>query len=124
MVVCLGRALPANLRPKNTGALGHMNIMAAKYAKWRVRVLGPKVVGYSSMARGEAVRAQKSQCVLVPRMPDQLMLGLVSFDSKYSNAASSVAQDFVADSVWELTTPAVHTRPQPGPMGAPPRTWS
>ena len=56
--------MPANMLPKSTEALKSMNITTAKFAKWCVRVLGPKVVDYSFTARGEMpVGGDQGECV-------------------------------------------------------------
>ena len=86
---------------KNTEALKSMNSQTAKFAKWYVRVLDPKVIEYSFTTRGEDVQAQKFQCVLVSHAPEQYMLGLVPFDFKGRSAAQTAAKKFTADSVWE-----------------------
>ena len=98
--------MPAHMLPKNTETLKNMNNTTAKYARWYVRVLDPKVIDYSFLCKGERIPAKKFQCILVSKAPDQYMLGLVPFDFKDRNAATKAAAKFVADSVWELKTPA------------------
>ena len=56
---------------KNTEALKSMNSQPAKYAKWYVKILDPKVIDYSLFSRGENIHAQKFQCVLVSHVPEQ-----------------------------------------------------
>ena len=56
---------------KNTEALKSMNSQTAKFAKWYVKVLDPKIIDYSFRSKGENVRAQKFQCVLVSHLPEQ-----------------------------------------------------
>ena len=75
----MGQALPTTMLPKNTEALKSMNSQTAKYAKWYVRILDPKVVEYKFYAKGEAVQAQKVQCILVSNAPEQHMLGFGAF---------------------------------------------
>ena len=104
---------------KNTEALKSMNSQTAKFAKWYVKILDPKVVDYSFFARGEKIQAQKFQCVLVPHVPQQYMLGVVNFDFNNRNAATTAAEKFTADSVWEITTPAFDTRSKPEFNGCP-----
>ena len=98
---------------KNTEALKSMNSQTAKFAKWCVKVLDPKVIDYSSRAKGEDVRAQKFQCVLVSNVPEQYMLGRVPFDFKDRKAAANAAAKLTPDSVGELTTPAFDARSRP-----------
>ena len=50
---------------KNVETLKNMNASTAKYAKWYVRVVDPKVKEYSFQARAEKFEAQKFECVLV-----------------------------------------------------------
>jgi hypothetical protein len=113
------QALPANMLSKNTEALKSMNSQTAKFAKWYVKILDPKVVDYSFFSRGESIHAQKFQCVLVSHVPEQYMLGFVPFDFKDRNAATKAAQKFTADSDWEITTPAFDTRSKPEFNGSP-----
>ena len=82
-----GQALPADMLSKNTETLKSMNSLTARFAKWYVKILDPKVIDYSFAAKGEKVQAQKFQCVLVPHAPEQHMLGLVPFDFKDRSAA-------------------------------------
>ena len=65
---------------KNTETLKRMNTETAKFAKWYVKVLDPKIIDFSFSSKGEDVKAKKSQCVLVSHAPEQYMLGLVPFD--------------------------------------------
>ena len=77
---------------KNTEALKSMSSQTAKFARWYVRILDPKVVNYTFFAKGESIQAQKFQCVLVSHVPEQYMLGLVNFDFKDRNAATKAAE--------------------------------
>ena len=104
---------------KNTEALKSMNSQTAKYAKWYVKILDPKVIDYPLFSKGENINAQKFQCVLVSHVPEQYMLGLVPFDFRDRNAATKAAEKFTADSVWEITTPAFDTRSKPEFNGCP-----
>ena len=104
---------------KNTESLKRMNSQTAKFAKWYVLVVDPKLIDYSFPSRGETVQAQKFQCVLVSHAPEQYMLGLVPFDFKDRNAAANAAEKFTANSVWEITTPAFDTRSRPEFNGCP-----
>ena len=114
-----GQALPADMLSKNTETLKSMNSQTARFAKWYVKILDPKVIDYSFAAKGEKVQAQKFQCVLVSHAPEQYMLGLVPFDFKDRSAAQTAAKKFTADSVWELTTPAFDARSRPEFNGCP-----
>ncbi len=104
---------------KNVETLKNLNGTTAKFAKWYVRIIDPKIIRYTFMAKGEAIKAQKFQCVLVSKEPEQYMLGLVPFDFKDRNAAVAAAQRFTTDSVWELTTPAFDSRAKPEFNGCP-----
>ena len=46
---------------KNTETLKNMNSTTAKFAKWYVRILDPKIIEYSFSSRGEKIEAQKCQ---------------------------------------------------------------
>lgn len=104
---------------KNVETLKNMNGTTAKYAKWFVRVLDPKVIEYSFQAKGERVEAKKFQCVLVSSDPKQYMMGLVPFDFKDRDAAANAAQKFTADSVWELANPTFDAKSKPEFNGCP-----
>ena len=43
---------------KNTEALKSMHSQTAKFAKWYVKILDPKVGDYSFFSKGEAIHAQ------------------------------------------------------------------
>ena len=103
----------------NVETLKHMNGTTAKYAKWFVRVLDPKVIEYSFQSKGERVAAKKFQCVLVSSDPKQYMMGLVPFDFKDRGAAANAAQKFAANSVWELVNPTFDTKSKPEFNGCP-----
>ena len=104
---------------KNTEPLKNMNSQTAKYAKWYVKAIDPKVIDYSFTAKCENTQAQKFQCVIVSHEPSQYMLGLVPFDFRDRRAATNAASKFTADSVWEVTTPAFDTRSKPEFNGCP-----
>ena len=99
-----------------------MNAATAKYAKWYVRIIDPRVVPYSFMAKNERVQAQKFQCVLVSKDPSQYMLGLVPFDFTNRNAAVDASKRFTANTVWEITTPAFDTKAKQDFIGCPLKT--
>ena len=44
---CRGQAEPADMVSKNTETLKNMNSTTAKFAKWYVRILDPKIIEYS-----------------------------------------------------------------------------
>ncbi len=54
-----GQALPAGMIAKNVETLKNMNSNTAKFAKWYVRILEPKVISYTVASRGETVHAHK-----------------------------------------------------------------
>ena len=83
--------------------LKNVNSLTAKFPKWYVKVLDPKVIDYSFKSKGESIHSQKSQRELVSHEPAQYMLGLAPFDFKDRHA-------FSADSVWEVTTLAFDAR--------------
>ena len=104
---------------KNVETLKNMNSTTAKFAKWYVWVIDPKVIDYTFSAKGEQIQAQKFQCVLVSKEPGQYMLGLVPFDFRNRGAAVAAQQQFKPDSVWELTTPAFDSKSKPEFNGCP-----
>ena len=93
--------MPAEMLDKNVETLKNMNPQTAKYAKWYVRVLDPKVIDYTFTARNEKVEAQKFSCVLVSNAPAQYMLGAVPFSFKTRTAAVEAFRKFTAESVGE-----------------------
>ena len=97
--------MPAEMLDKNVETLKNMNTQTAKYAKWYVRVLDPKVLDYTFTARNEKVEAQKFSCVLVSNAPAQYMLGGVPFNFKNRNAAVEAYRKFTAALVlWAITS--------------------
>ena len=82
---------------KDTEPLKNVNSQTAKFAKWYVEIIDPKVIDYSCMAKGENIQAQKFQCVLVSHESAQCMLGLVPFDFRDRRAATNAAGKFTAD---------------------------
>ncbi len=80
-------------------ALNTMSNSSAKFATWIVRVKDPKIIDYEFKARGETVRAQKFQCVLVSRNPKEYMMGTVPFSFQSRLAAQHASETFAADSV-------------------------
>ena len=54
---------------KSTEPLKNMDSQTAKFAKWYVKVLDPKVIEYSFKSKGESIHSQKSQSELVSREP-------------------------------------------------------
>ena len=65
---------------KNLESLKNMNASTSKFAKWYVRIIGPKVKEYTFQARGEKVNAKKCERVVVSRDPAQYMMGTVPFE--------------------------------------------
>ena len=111
--------MPAEMLDKSVETLKNINTQTAKYAKWYVRVLDPKVIDYTFTARNEKVEAQKFSCVLVSNAPAQYMLGAVPFSFKNRTAAVEAFRKFTADSVWELRTPSFDTRAKSDFIGGP-----
>ena len=89
-----GQALPAMTLSKNVETLKNMNGGTAKYAKWYVRIIDPKIIEYSFIARGQSVQAKKFECILVSKDPSQYMLALVPFEFKDPNAAQKAYEKF------------------------------
>ena len=116
---CRSQALPADMVSKHTKTLRNMNSTTAKYAKWHVRVIDPKVIDYSFTARREDMEAKKFQRALVSREPEQHMYGLAPFSIKDRNAAKEAALKFTANSVWELTMPTFDSKVKPEFIGCP-----
>ena len=73
--------------PKNVETLKNMNATTAKFAKWYVRIIDPKVIEYSFHARGQDVQAKKFECILVSNDPSQYMLALVPWNFQDKEAA-------------------------------------
>ncbi len=94
-------------------SLKHINNSTAKFATWIVRAKDPKIIDYEFKARGETVRAQKFQCVLVSQNPKEYMMGTVPFSFQSRQAAQQAFQRFTADSVWEVKTPTFDSKQKP-----------
>ena len=107
---------------KNVETLKNMNGTTAKYAKWYVRILDPKVIPYSFSAQGKLVQAEKFQCILVSKDPSQYMLAVVPFEFKDENAAQNAHKKFKKSTVWEITTPAFDAKAKPEYNGCPVKT--
>ncbi len=106
---------------KNVETLKNLNGTTAKFAKWYVRIIDPKIIRYTFMAKGEAIKAQKFQCVLVSKEPEQYMLGLVPFDFKDRHAAVAAAQRFTRDSAsCSLRVLGVYALVEPGSASSAP----
>ena len=103
----------------NVETLKNMNGATAKYAKWFVRILDPKLVEYTFTSRGETINAQKFQCVLVSKDPAQYMLGLVPFTFGDTQAPKKASERFLEDHVFEITTPVWDTRARTEYNGCP-----
>ena len=96
--------------PKNLETLKNMNSSTGKFAKWYVRVIGPKIIDYPIKARGETIAAQKFECVLVSKDSAQYMLGLVPFAFSDRGAAQKAMDKFTENHVFEITQPAFDTK--------------
>ena len=107
---------------KNVETLKNMNGTTAKYAKWYVRIIDPKVIPYSFSAQGKLVQAEKFQCILVSKDPSQYMLAVVPFEFKDENAAQNAHKKFKKSTVWEITTPAFDAKAKPEYNGCPVKT--
>ncbi len=73
-------------------ALKKMNYSTAKFATWIVHVKDPKIIDYEFIARGEPVRTQKFQCVLVSQNPKEYVMGTVPFFSKQTGGAAGLPE--------------------------------
>ena len=96
-----------------------MNNSTAKFASWIVRVKDPKIIDYEFKARGETVRAQKFQCVLVSQSPKEYMMGTAPFSFQRRQAAQQAFQRFTAYSVWEVKTPTFDSKQKPEYVSCP-----
>ena len=65
-----GSASPTTLGA-NVESLKNMNQNTAKFAKWYVRIIAPRIIPYTFAARNEQVQATKFECVLVSNDPSQ-----------------------------------------------------
>ena len=117
-----GQDRPAAMLAKNVETLKNMNGGTAKFAKWYVRIIDPKIIDYKFTAKGKVVDASKFQCVLVSKDPSQYMLAVVPFEFKDPNAAQKAIQKFTPSSVWEITTPAFDAKAKPEYNGCPLKT--
>ena len=104
--------------PINLESLKNMNGNTAKYAKWYARIIDPKVIRYTFVARDKTVDAQKFECILVSKDARQYMLGSVPFEFKTPKAAESAYEKFKEGTVWEITTPAF-AKAKPEYIGCP-----
>ena len=116
------RFFPANMLARNVETLKNMNGTTAKFAKWYVRVLDPKVITYKFQAKGETVQATKFECILVSKDASQYMLGIVPFDFKDRNAAQKAMDKFKDSSVWEIANPTFDAKAKPEYIGCPLKT--
>ena len=107
---------------KNVETLKNMNGGTAKFAKWYVRIIDPKVIQYQFQAQGKKVEAKKFEYILVSKDPSQYMLAVVPFDFKDPNAAQKAYEKYKKSSVWELTTPAFDAKAKPEYNGCPVKT--
>ena len=107
---------------KNVETLKSVNGGTAKFAKWYVLIIDPKIIDYKFTAKGKVVDASKFQCVLVSKDPSQYMLAVVPFEFKDPNAAQKAIQKFTPSSVWEITTPAFDAKAKPEYNGCPLKT--
>ena len=114
-----GQALPVTMLAKNVETLKNMNGTTAKFAKWYVRIIDPKVIEYSFPAKGQQVQAKKFECILVSKDPSQYMLAVVPFDFKNPKAAEQAYEKFKKTTVWEITTPAFDANAKPEYNGCP-----
>ena len=65
----------------------NLNETNGKFAKWVFRVLSPRIVAYSFTARGQAVQAERFDCILVSDDPTEYLIGCVPFQFGNTNAA-------------------------------------
>lgn len=105
-------ALNAESIPSMTGS-------AAKFAKWIVRVLEPRVVAYKFNSRKEEVHAKKFQCLLVSNNAKQYAEAIVPFNFQKKDAADKAAQQFKEGTVWEIRNPVFDGRSKTEFVGAP-----
>ena len=107
---------------KNVETLKNMNGGTAKFAKWYVRIIDPKVIEYQFHAQGKKVEAKKFECIIVSKDPSQYMLAVVPFEFKDPNAAQKAYDKYKKSTIWELTTPAFDAKAKPEYNGCPVKT--
>jgi hypothetical protein len=110
------------MQAKNVETLKNMNGSTAKFAKWYVRIIDPKVIQYEFQAQGKKVDAKKFQCIVVSKDPSQYMLAVVPFDFKDPNAAQNAYEKYKKSTVWQITTPAFDAKAKPEYNGCPVKT--
>ena len=81
-----------------------MNSSTSKYARWYARIVNPKVIDYTFVAKGETIYAQKYERVLVSQDPAQYMLGLVPFAFNDCEASKKAFVKFTAGTVLDSTS--------------------
>ena len=94
-------------------SLKNVNVRTAKFAQWIVRILDPKVIEYTFLARGEEVQAKKFQCILVSENNKEYLPGVVPFSFSDPNAATDAAAKYVNKSVWIMKKPTFDSRAKP-----------
>ena len=97
-----GQDRPAAMLAKNVETLKNMNGGTAKFAKWYVRIIDPKIIDYKFSAKCKLVDASKFECILVSKDPSQHMLAVVPFDFKDPNAAQKAIQKFTRRAFGKL----------------------
>ena len=87
--------------------LANLNNNTGKHASWLVRIKSPQVQPVAFMARGEKVEGHRFQCVLTSANEKEYIFGVVPFDFRNRTAAQEAEKQFVEDSVWEISAPAL-----------------
>ena len=97
----------------------HMSEASAKYSRWIVRVVEPRMVAYTINARNEQVNASKFMCYLVSKNEAEYAQGTVRFDFNNRSKPQKAFAKFKAGSVWQLLTPAFDSRTKGDWIAAP-----
>ena len=96
-----------------------MNETNAKYARWIVRILHPRLINYKFKARGEEVAATKFQCLVVSDTPEQYAWAIIPFAFQNRAAPQTGMDRFLESSVWEMKTLVFDARSKADYNGAP-----
>ena len=96
-----------------------MNPHFGKFAVWCVRVVDGKIIQYEFKSRNETVYAEKFECLLVSKDPEQYMLATVPFLFSDRQSATKAFAKFKNGDVLEITTPAFDPKARPEFNGCP-----
>lgn len=74
--------------------LNNMNGTTAKHAQRCIRILDPKIISYTFIAKGETVHAERFVCLLVSEDPKEYMFASVLFSFQQRDAAQKATNKF------------------------------